>query len=198
MKKVISLSLVLIALMAFSLKKIGYEVGDKARDFSLKNVDGEMVSMDSYEDVKGFMIIFTCNSCPYSVAYEDRIIELHEKYANKGVPVIAINPNDAEKSPKDSFAKMIERAKDKSFPFPYVYDETQEITKTYGATNTPHVYVLDADRTVKYIGAIDNNTKSAEDADKKYVEDAVDAILMGTEVPEKKTKAIGCTIKWAS
>lgn len=198
MKKLISLSLVLIALVAFSLKKGGYEVGDKATDFSLKNVDGKMVSMDSYKDAKGFMIIFTCNTCPYSVAYEDRIIALHEKYADKGVPVIAINPNDDVKSPKDSFEKMIERVKEKGFSFPYVYDETQEITKAYGATNTPHVYVLDADRTVKYIGAIDNNTKSAEDADKKYVEDAVDAIINGTEVPEKKTKAIGCTIKWAS
>lgn len=198
MKKLISLSLVLIALVAFSFKKGGYEVGDKATGFSLKNVDGKMISMDSFEDAKGFMIVFTCNSCPYSVAYEDRIIALHEKYADKGVPVIAINPNDAEKSPNDSFDKMIVRAKEKDFPFPYVYDETQEITKAYGATNTPHVYVLDADRTVKYIGAIDNNTKSAKDADRKYVEDAVDAVLKGNEIPIKKTKAIGCTIKWAS
>lgn len=195
MKKLIGFSFILIALFAFSFKKGGYEVGDKAMDFSLKNVNGEMVSMNDYNEAKGFMIIFTCNSCPYSVAYEDRIIALHEKYAGKGIPVIAINPNDDEKSPKDSFDKMIVRAKEKGFPFPYVYDETQEITKAYGATNTPHVYVLDANRTVKYIGAIDNNTKSAEDADKKYVEDAVDAVLSGSEVPEKKTKAIGCTIK---
>jgi peroxiredoxin len=198
MKKLIGFSFILIALVAFSFKKGGYEVGDKAMDFSLKNVNGEMVSMDDYDEAKGFMIIFTCNSCPYSVAYEDRIIALHEKYAGKGVPVIAINPNDDEKSPKDSFDKMIVRAKEKEFPFPYVYDETQEITKAYGATNTPHVYVLDANRIVKYIGAIDNNTKSAKDADKKYVEQAVDAVLNGTEIPEKKTKAIGCTIKWAS
>jgi len=198
MKKLFGLSFVLMAVLAFSFKKGGYEVGDKARDFSLKNVDGTMISMDSFEEAKGFMIIFTCNSCPYSVAYEDRIIALHKKYADQGVPVIAINPNDDEKSPRDSYKKMIVRAEEKGFPFPYVYDETQKITKAYGATNTPHVYVLDAERTVKYIGAIDNNTKSAENADKKYVEDAVDAVLKGTEVPEKKTKAIGCTIKWAS
>ncbi|ADR21434.1 thioredoxin family protein [Marivirga tractuosa] len=198
MKKLIGFSILLIALVAFSFKNDGYDIGDKAMDFSLKNVNGEMVSMDDYDEAKGFMIIFTCNSCPYSVAYEDRIIALHEKYADKGVPVIAINPNDDEKSPKDSFKKMIVRAKEKGFPFPYVYDETQEITRAYGATNTPHVYVLDADRTVKYIGAIDNNTKSAEKADKKYVEDAVDAVLNGKEVLERKTKAIGCTIKWAS
>lgn len=198
MKKLISLSLVLLALMSFNYKKGGYEVGEKATDFSLKNVDGKMISMKSYENAKGFMIVFTCNSCPYSVAYEDRIIALHQKYVDKGVPVIAINPNDDKKSPDDSYEKMIVRAKEKGFPFPYIYDETQEITKAYGATNTPHVYVLDADKTVRYIGAIDNNTKSAQDADKKYVEDAVDALLNGSEVPEKKTKAIGCTIKWAS
>ncbi|WMN06215.1 thioredoxin family protein [Marivirga arenosa] len=198
MKKLLALSIILTALFAFSIKENGYKVGDTARDFSLKNVDGKMVSLDSYKDAKGFMVIFTCNSCPYSVAYEDRIIALHEKYANKGVPVIAINPNDDERSPEDSYDKMIVRAKEKGFEFPYVYDETQEITKAYGATNTPHVYVLDADKTVKYIGAIDNNTKSADLADKKYVEDAVNAVLKGEEVPEKKTKAIGCTIKWAS
>lgn len=198
MKKLIGLSLVLISLFAFSMKDGGYKIGDKATDFSLKNVNGEMISMDLFNDARGFMIIFTCNSCPYSVAYEDRIIALHEKYAKKGVPVIAINPNDDTKSPKDSYEKMIQRAEKKGFPFPYVYDDTQKITKAYGATNTPHVYVLDADRTVKYIGAIDNNTKSADEADKKYVEDAVDAVLGGQEVPEKKTKAIGCTIKWAS
>ena len=198
MKRFMTLSFALIILGAFNLKKGGYEIGDKATDFSLKNVDGEMVSMESFEDAKGFIIIFTCNSCPYSVAYEDRIIALHEKYAEKGVPVIAINPNDDEKSPEDSFEKMMVRAEEKGFPFPYVYDETQEVTKKYGATNTPHVYLIDASRTVKYIGAIDNNTQYADKADKKYVEDAVDALLRGKEVPEKKTKAIGCTIKWAS
>jgi peroxiredoxin len=198
MKRFMTLSFALIILGAFSLKKGGYEIGDNATDFSLKNVDGEMLSMESFEDAKGFIIIFTCNSCPYSVAYEDRIIALHEKYAEKGVPVIAINPNDDEKSPEDSFEKMIVRAEEKGFPFPYVYDETQEVTKRYGATNTPHVYLLDASKTVKYIGAIDNNTQYADKADKKYVEDAVDALLKGKEVPEKKTKAIGCTIKWAS
>ena len=198
MKKLLILSFTLVIIFAFKSKENGYDIGDTAMDFSLKNVDGKMVSMSSFDEAKGFMIIFTCNTCPYSVVYEDRIIALHEKYAKMGVPVIAINPNDDERSPNDSFKKMIVRAKEKKFPFPYVYDETQEITKSYGATNTPHVYVLDANRTVKYIGAIDNNTKSADLANKKYVEDAVDAVLKGEEVSEKKTKAIGCTIKWAS
>ncbi|MBK6266439.1 thioredoxin family protein [Marivirga sp. S37H4] len=197
MKNYLILGLVLLFSVAFTANKNGYAVGDIATDFSLKNVNGEMVSLKDYEDAKGYIVIFTCNTCPYSIAYEDRIIALQSKYAEQGFPVIAINPNDDKKSPKDSFEKMKVRAKEKMFNFPYVYDETQEVTKAYGATNTPHVYVLDAKRTVKYIGAIDNNTKSAADADKKYVEDAVNALLAGKEVPVEKTKAIGCTIKWA-
>lgn len=197
MKNYLILGMILFFSTAFTADQKGYEVGDLATDFSLKNVNGEMVSLSDYKDAKGYIVVFTCNTCPYSVAYEDRIIALQAKYAKQDFPLIAINPNDDKKSPKDSFADMKVRAKEKLFNFPYVYDETQEITKAYGATNTPHVYVLDADRTVRYIGAIDNNTKSAEAADKKYVEDAVDALLAGDEVPVKKTKAIGCTIKWA-
>ena len=198
MKNLLIIGLAILVSLAFTVEKGGYIVGDEATDFKLKNVDGKMISLSSYENAKGYIVVFTCNSCPYSVAYEDRIIELQKKYADKGFPVIAINPNDDVKSPKDSFDKMKLRAKEKKFNFAYVYDDTQEITKAYGATNTPHVYVLDADRTVKYIGAIDNNTKSASDADKKYVEDAVEALLAGKKVQTEKTKAIGCSIKWAS
>ncbi len=178
----------------------GYEVGDLARDFKLKNVDGQMVSMSDYKDTKGFLVIFTCNSCPFSQMYEDRIIELQSKYATKGYPVIAINPNDPAKQPADSYKKMIERSIEKKFNFPYLFDETQEIVTAYGATRTPHVYLLDKessdDYRVKYIGAIDNNHKDASLADKKYVENAVDALIDGKEVPVTFTKAIGCTIKW--
>jgi peroxiredoxin len=180
-------------------EKKGYKVGDKAADFKLKNVDGKMVSMADYKDAKGFIITFTCNHCPYSVLYEDRKIALHNKYAAKGYPVIAINPNDAVKQPQDSFEKMQVRAKEKGFPFAYLQDETQEFAKLYGATNTPHMYVLEkvgSELIVRYIGAIDNNSKEASKADKKYVEEAVDALLAGQPVAETKTKAIGCTIKW--
>ncbi len=198
MKKYILLTLGAILVLAFTTKREGYTVGDKATDFSLKSVDGTMVSLKSYKEANGYIVIFTCNSCPYSVAYEDRIIALHNKYAAKGYPVIAINPNDDEKSPKDSYELMKVRAKEKDFPFAYVYDTTQEVTKAYGASHTPHVYLLNQDMIVKYIGAIDNNTKDAISADKKYVEDAVDALINNKEVATEKTKAIGCTIKWAS
>ncbi|KEO72195.1 thioredoxin family protein [Anditalea andensis] len=179
--------------------KEGYKVGDKARDFSLKDVSGEMVSMASQSDAKGFLVIFSCNTCPYVVAYEDRMIELHKKYAPQGYPVIAINPNDKTLSPGDSFEKMQERANDKNFPFAYLYDETQEITRAYGATRTPEVYLLQRqgkEYMVKYIGAIDNNYREAGQANDKYVEDAMDAVLNNRQIAQTSTKAIGCTIKF--
>ncbi|WP_235893367.1 thioredoxin family protein [Litoribacter populi] len=180
-------------------QKSGYKVGDKAMDFELKNVDGEMVSMSDHEDAEGFLVIFSCNTCPYVVAYEDRMIELHEKYAPKGYPVIAINPNDEALSPGDSYEKMQERANDKNFPFAYVYDESQEIVNAYGATRTPEVYLLqkqDDDLVVKYIGAIDNNYRDADEVTDRYVEEAVDALLEDRQIAVANTKAIGCTIKF--
>lgn len=191
------------SLLLFSLtgeRVDGLEVGDKAVDFNLKNIDGNMVSLNSQKNVKGYILVFTCNTCPYSVLYEDRIIELHNMYADKGYPVMAIQPNDTQKSPGDSFDKMRQRAEEKGFPFPYLIDETQETTKTYGATNTPQVYVLnkegDSDFRIEYIGAIDNNSRNAEAASKHYVQDAVNGLLSDGKVPTTSTKAIGCTIKW--
>lgn len=184
-----------------SLGDGGHAVGDKAMDFNLKNVDGTMVSMAANPENKGYLIIFTCNTCPYSVRYEDRIIALHKKYAPLGYPVIAINPNDPVVKPGDSFEKMQERANEKNFPFPYVMDETQEVTLAYGATNTPHVFVVEKegkDYIVRYIGAIDNNTRDASAATEKYVEAAVDALLANKKVETTSTKAIGCTIKWSA
>ena len=178
---------------------INYEVGDYAEDFNLKNIDGAMVSMAGMSEAKGFIVIFTCNMCPFSKMYEDRIIELQAKYESKGFPVIAINPNDVNVSPGDSFDKMKVRAKEKGFNFPYLYDETQEVASAYGASRTPHVFVLDREDDkykVAYVGAIDNNHKDASMASKKYVEDAVDNLLAGKGVETKFTKAIGCTIKW--
>ncbi|MGM0567311.1 MAG: thioredoxin family protein [Bacteroidota bacterium] len=176
----------------------GYEPGDKATDFKLKNIDGSWVSLSDYEDAKGFIVIFTCNHCPYSVKYEDRIIALDKKYKEKGYPVIAINPNDPDVQPEDSFDKMKVRAQKKGFTFPYLFDGGQEIYPQYGATKTPHVFLLNnsgGDYIVEYIGAIDDNYKSAEAVETHYVENAVDALLKGEEPPITSTKAIGCSIK---
>ena len=176
----------------------GYEIGDIATDFKLKNIDGEMVSLANYKDAKGFIVIFTCNTCPYAVKYEDRIIALNEKYAKKGYPVIAIMPNNPDVQPGDSIEAMKARATVKGFTFPYLMDKGQKIYPQYGATKTPHVYVLEKTNRgniVKYIGAIDDNYKDASAVNTKYVENAVDALLEGKIVPETKTRAIGCTIK---
>ena len=176
----------------------GYKIGDAATDFKLKNVDGNMVSLSDYKNAKGFIVIFTCNHCPYSVAYEDRIIALDAMFKPKGYPVIAINPNNPEVYEDDSFANMKTRAKEKGFTFPYLVDANQDIFPQYGATKTPHVFVLEKTNKgniVKYIGAMDNNYKSAEKEDKHYVKDALNALLNGKEIPVKKTKAIGCSIK---
>ncbi|MBT8273413.1 MAG: thioredoxin family protein [Bacteroidia bacterium] len=176
----------------------GYEIGDIATDFSLKNINGEMVSLADYKDAKGFIVIFTCNTCPYAVMYEDRIIALDEKYKDKGYPVIAIMPNNTQVKPGDSFEAMQKRAKSKGFGFPYLIDEGQKIYPQYGATKTPHVYLLEKTKKgneVMYIGAIDDNYKDASAVNTRYVEDAVDALLEGKEIKEKKTRAIGCSIK---
>lgn len=177
----------------------GYEVGDVVTNFNLKNVDNKMVALTDFKSDKGVIVIFDCNTCPYSKSYNDRIISLDKKYKSQGFPVIAINSNDPAVSPGDSFDEMISHAKKKKYTFPYLFDETQTIAKTFGATNTPHVFVLKNDAgkfSVAYIGAIDNNVRKAEDADKKYVEEAVDALIAGKEISTAKTKAIGCGIKW--
>ncbi|TNE81924.1 MAG: thioredoxin family protein [Bacteroidetes bacterium] len=176
----------------------GYEVGDEVADFKLKNIDDKMVSLSDNKTAKGFIVIFTCNHCPYSKAYEDRIIALDAMYKSKGYPVIAINPNDSIQEPDDSFDKMKERAKEKGFTFPYLVDADQSIYPAFGASRTPHVYVVnkkDAKFYVEYIGAIDNNTKEADKADKHYVQDAVNALLEGKKPAVPFTKAIGCSIK---
>lgn len=202
MKTLKLLSLLSFAFLhtAFSSQPIseGYKVGDIATDFSLENIDGKMVSLSDYKDAKGFIVIFTCNTCPYAVAYEDRIIALDKKYAFKGYPVIAIMPNDPEVQPGDSMEAMKTRAKAKGFTFPYLMDEGQNIYPQYGATKTPHVYLLQKTKKgneVKYIGAIDDNYKDANAVTERYVENAVDALLNGEEIKTTETRAIGCTIK---
>jgi len=176
----------------------GYDIGDIATDFKLMNVDGKMVSLSDYKDAKGFIITFTCNTCPYAVLYEDRIEALNKKYASKGYPVIAIMPNNTDIKPGDSMEAMKARAKAKGFTFPYLIDKEQKIFPQYGATKTPHMYVLqktDKGNVVKYIGAVDNNYKDASAVTEKYVENAVNALLNGEDVKETKTRAIGCSIK---
>lgn len=188
----------ILSVITLSINAQGYKPGDIATDFSLKNVDERMVSLADYKDAKGFIVVFTCNECPYAKAYESRLIALDQKYKSKGYPVIAINPNDPEVSTSDSFKAMQKKHAEKKFTYPYLVDAGQQIFPQYGATKTPHVFILQKEKkqlVVKYIGAIDNNYKDANDVTEKYVEDAVDALLNKQPVKKDVTVAVGCGIK---
>ena len=199
MKKYMFLSIAGMFITMLVNAQSQYKAGDIASDFSLKNVSGEMVSLSQFNDAKGFIVAFWCNTCPFVKKYDQRLQDLHAKYASKGYPVIAINSNDKNVQPGDSYEEMQKAAKNKKYAFEYLYDETQEVARKYGATNTPHVYLLtkkDGKLVVEYVGAIDNNADDASAADKKYVEDAVNSLLSGEKVSVAGTKAIGCGIKW--
>lgn len=199
-KKVVTLLAAAALVVMGSFTEGGYKVGDKAADFKLKNtIDNKNVSMADYKDAKGIIVVFTCNHCPFAMKYESRIMALDKKYKSKGFPVIAISPNDPAVVADDSPENMQKLAKEKGYTFPYLFDETQQTAKTYGATKTPHVFVLlkeKSDFTVKYIGAIDDNSDDASAVKEKYVESAVDNLLAGKAVNPETTKAFGCGIKW--
>ena len=206
MKQILLLVLT-IGLYAFTSPEIiiepevkGVSVGDKAPEFNLKNIDGKSYSFENIMDAngnkpKGYIVVFTCNTCPYAVANEQRLIDLHNTYAPKGYPVVAIQPNDPALQPGDSFEAMKNNAKEKGFPFLYLFDEGQEIFPKYGATKTPEVYLVDAKRIIRYHGAIDDSPRNPSGVDEKFVEDAIMAIDAGKDPAKTATKAIGCGIK---
>ena len=176
----------------------GYTIGDEATDFKLKDVNGKMVSMADYKDAKGYIVIFTCNTCPFAVASEERIVALDTKYKGLGYPVIAVNPNDPNVQPDDTYELMQAKAKSAGFTFPYLYDADDKVYATYGATKTPHIYLLQKEEgknIVKYIGAIDDNVRQAAAVKDTFLANAIDELLAGKEVSLKETKAIGCSIK---
>jgi len=173
-----------------------YTVGSTAENFTMKNAQtGNMESLNDLKGAKGAIVIFTCNTCPYAVMYEDRINDLHAQFAGQGYPVIAINPNDPEIKPGDSFDAMKERIASKGFKFAYLFDETQTVYPAWGATKTPHVFLTDANNVIKYIGAIDDNAQDASSVNTKYLADAISAVTAGNDPSPAETKAIGCSIK---
>src|SRR3954453_19992767 len=182
------------------------EIGAAAPDFKLPGVDGKTYTLASFAEAKILVIIFTCNHCPTAQAYEDRIIKMNDDYKDKGVALVAINPNDATylgldelgyTEYSDSFAEMKQRAKDRSFKFPYLDDgQTQATARAYGVVATPHVYIFDAERKLRYVGRIDDSdVKTVKSHDAR---NAIDALLAGKPVPVEKTKVFGCSTQWAS
>jgi len=201
--KTVLVALVFVVATAFTINSVkeGYEIGDVVQDFSLKNIDGKDVSLKSLKGSKGAIVVFTCNHCPYSKMYEDRIIALDKKYRKLGFPVVAINPNDPSVSRGDDFESMKERAASKGFTFPYLFDAEQKVYPKFGATKTPHVFILNKEKkgfVLSYIGAVDDNARDEKAVKEKYVEDAVDNLLKGKKLTKTTTKAIGCSIKTAS
>ncbi|WP_343694486.1 thioredoxin family protein [Flavobacterium sp.] len=199
MKKIILL--LMLAFSAFlSQAQSGatLKAGDTAPDFKLKNVDNKEVSFGSFPNAKGYIVVFTCNTCPYAVGYEQRIIDLDKKFRPQGYPVIAINPNDPEASTADTFNKMQDLAKEKSYPFPYLFDAGQKITDEYGAKRTPHVFIVSKSakgNVVEYVGAIDNDPEGTKADKVKYAEDVIASLQRGQKPAITQTKEIGCTVK---
>ena len=194
-------SAIVCGLLSFAPASTAYKVGDAVADFTVKNtVSGSPVSLYSLPGAsRGAIVVFTCNHCPFAKKYEQRIIDLDKKYASKGFPVLAISSNDPTVAPEDAPNLLASRAKEKGYTFPYAFDATQQVAKTFGATKTPHAFLVSKEGgkwVVKYIGAIDDNTDEPENVKNAYLANAVDAVLAGKPVPVTETKAIGCTIKW--
>ena len=161
-------------------------IGDTAPDFKLPAVSGTEIALSDFHDRTGTVVIFSCNHCPYVQAWERRMVDIQEDYANDGIQFIAVNANDPEKYPEDSFENMKQRALDRNFNFPYVQDETQEVARAYGAERTPEVYH----------GAIDDNYQDRTEVENHYLRDALDALVEGGSPPVAETQPVGCSVKY--
>ncbi|MDQ1138794.1 thioredoxin family protein [Pedobacter agri] len=198
MKNLFLIGLLLVSSVACAQTN-GYKVGDVVKDFSLKNVNNKTVSLADYQNAKGYIVVFTCNTCPVAKAYQERVSTLNNTFAAKGYPVIAINPNDAGAVPGESFEKMQVLAKEKNFSFPYLLDPEHVVTKQFGALKTPHVFVLSKTgdgNVIEYIGAIDNDAEGDNPDKVNYVENAIKELSAGRKPTVSFTKAVGCSIKW--
>lgn len=198
MKKIILLIMLAFSAFLSQAQNATLKAGDTAPDFKLKNVDGKEVSFASFPKAKGYIVVFTCNTCPYAIGYEQRIIDLDNKFRPQGYPVIAINPNDPEASNADTYEKMQELAKSKKYPFPYLFDAGQKITDQYGAKRTPHLFIVSKTakgNVVEYVGAIDNDPEGNNAQKTKYAEDVIAALKNNQKPAITQTKEIGCTVK---
>jgi peroxiredoxin len=172
------------------------ELGAKAPDFGdLQGADGKRYSLHSFDGKPVLVVVFTCNHCPYAVAYEDRVVAIQKDYAAKGVQFVAINSNDDKSYPEDGYPQMVKRAKEKGFNFPYVRDETQKAAEAYGAVCTPHVFGFDKERKLRYRGRIDDS-RDPKQVKSPDLRNALDDLVAGREVRVPDTRPFGCSIKW--
>ncbi len=181
--------------MALTYSK-GMPIGTLAPDFELPGVNGNTYYLKSFQDAKVLVVVFTCNHCPYAQAAEERLIAIQNDYRDRGVQLVAINPNDAAAYPGDSFENMKKRAAEKSYPFPYLRDETQKVARAYDAACTPDIFVFNGERKLKYNGRIDDNWQEPERAARHELREALDCILEGRDIPFDVKPSMGCSIKW--
>jgi len=177
-----------------SLEKL--KTGDKAPDFSLKGTDGRTHSLADFKDAKALLIIFMCNHCPYVKAKQQTIIDLQEKYKDKGLVVVGINSNESENYPEDNFEGMVETAKEKGFNFVYLHDETQEVAKAYGGSCTPDPFLFDSEQKLVYHGRFDDALEPGQEPTTADMDNAVAAVLNGKKPEHEFLFSIGCSIKW--
>jgi len=171
--------------------------GDQAPDFSLPGVDGKTHSLSSFKDKKILVVIFSCNHCPYVQAYEDRIIAVQRDYTARGVQIVAINANETKNYPEDNMEQMTIRSREKRFNFPYLRDDTQRVAKSYDAACTPEFYAFDEKRSLRFHGRLDDNHEDPKKVKRRYLRDALDAMVAGRPVPTPESHPIGCSIKWS-
>jgi peroxiredoxin len=175
----------------------GIGIGDTAPDFELPGTDGTDHSLRDGEPTQATMVVFTCNHCPYALAWHDRLMDVARDYQRRGVRFLAINPNDAERYPRDSFEAMKERLRTEPWPMPYLHDESQQVARAFGAKTTPDVFLLDSEGRLRYRGAPDADY-SDPSKNASWIREALDQLLAGGDPPRSETDPVGCSVKWKS
>jgi peroxiredoxin len=171
------------------------KVGELAPSLELPDTNGTIHTLPMPDEAAATVVVWTCNHCPYALAWHDRIVQVARDYQDLGVRVLAVNSNDAERYPHDSLQAMRERVKAEDWPFPYLHDESQEAARAWAAQVTPHLYVLDPQLRIRYEGAPDSDHMDPEQ-NAVWLREALDAILADSEPPRPATDPVGCSIKW--
>ncbi|MES2962779.1 MAG: thioredoxin family protein [Bdellovibrionota bacterium] len=172
------------------------EIGKSCPEFRLPATDGRTYSRADFTEAKAFLVMFICNHCPYVKAIEDRLIDLGRTYLGKPVKIVAICANDAENYPADSFPELKKRAEEKGYPFPYLYDESQSVARTFGAVCTPDFFLYDESMALAYRGRLDDSWKEPENVKTEELRAAIDALVAGKKPASEQKPAMGCNIKW--
>ena len=190
---------ILIPIMGLTFLLAGeLEIGSTMplKDLELADISGKNITLANAKGDAGTLVVFSCNTCPWVIRWEDRYVSLANTYAQKGIGMIAVNSNAARFGGEDSLEEMLEHAKNKGYNFPYAQDPESELASAFGATKTPHIYLFNGDDKLVYRGAIDDNAKNAKKVDEPFLANAIDALLAGNPISPQTTKALGCSIKF--